>query len=194
MPRAAVSTPRQHRRYARFAVSILLWLGFAAWLVYLFESQREYELNHFKRLETFPGIPIYHPGEVVAYNSSRKLLWIGWSAPETGFRWSATRDKTGFLFRTAATDNWRCASTLKIHVLATNRTQHVTLRIEDETIASTSIAQNGALVFDIPAGTIRPNAPVSVQLDLPDAGPPDGGPDHRVLGIAIGDIVIDNSC
>ncbi|MGA2600209.1 MAG: hypothetical protein ABSH09_24850 [Bryobacteraceae bacterium] len=182
-----------HRSYAVLGLALVVWIGLAAWLVYLFESQRDYELNYFARLDKLHLLPVYHPGDVVLYSDSRKLLWIGWAGPEAGYRWSADKAQTGFLFRTNGTDNWNCPCKLKFDVRYTFGKQHVTLRIRGKTITTAVIGNEGTLAFEIPPGIIQPNATVSVQLLLPDAAPPGVNGDNRVLGIAITDLEIDSS-
>ena len=193
MPVDSMQPVRQSHTYTVLAVAATFWLALAAWLFYLYRSERDYEQNYFSRLEKRNLIPVYHPGDVIPYNDSRKLLWVGWSGPETGFRWSGEKEQIGFLFRTNATDNWKCPCKLKFDVRYTRGTQHVTLRIDGKTIASEAITNTGTLAFDIPPGRIPPNSIVSVQLLLPDAGPPGVNADNRVLGIAITDFVIDSS-
>ncbi len=175
------------------ALAAVFWLGLATWLFYMYRSQRDYEQNYFARLEKLNLIPMYHPGDVISYNDSRKLLWVGWSGPEVGYRWSGDKEQIGFLFRTNAADNWKCPCKLKFDVRYTLGTQHVTLRIDGKTIGSAAITNAGTLEFEIPPGRIPLNSTVSVQLLLPDAGPPGVNGDNRVLGIAITDLEIDSS-
>jgi hypothetical protein len=179
----------ERRPYAIAAVSVLAWIGFAAWLIYLLHSQREYESHASARLNAISGIPVYHPGEVIRYDDDIHLLWTGWSAPERGFRWTG-KNEADLYFRTVARDDWRCPCALKFHVLYTRGTQHVTVKVLDKTIGSAVISNRGLLAMSIPPGIMPPDAAVRIELILPGAGPPGVNGDNRILGIAVSDFAI----
>ncbi len=171
--------------------AIAIWTAFLVWTGYLLRSGAAYRRTYFQRIRTLTTSPMYHPGDVVNYADYNKMLFVGWSGAEPGFRWSEGH-QSGFVFRLEGWPPNHAASqdaTLRLRTACALGPQPIAILVNDRSLANLTI-KNGERQYNIriPQGLMH-NGANSLEFTIPGAHPP-GIADKRVLGICLKDLTI----
>lgn len=166
----------------------ILWTLLAAWLLFLWNYQREYrKLTVFGHLRASAHAPNYDPPAKVDFRDEKHVTWIRWSAPEQDSRWSAGKD-VGMLFRLSASAAGS-AHALEFTTMRTLGSNPVTVLVDDRPIAHTILNGPGRFRFEIPPGTLSAGVN-DIEFQLPQAHRPESN-DGRVLGVALADFELE---
>jgi hypothetical protein len=167
------------------AAALLLWVCLAAWLFWLYQSERVYAQGYLDYVAAHASVPVYHPGDVVSWKDERKVLFAGWYGPEASIRWSSGQT-AGLLFRLPSDYQQDQAYKVILHVAAiVTSTQRLTLMLNHDTLGSTTLHGASTLSWTVP-GRILKAGINTVELQLPDAAQP-SLMDARLLAVALRD-------
>jgi hypothetical protein len=170
------------KRTGMVLLALFLWIPFLCWIGYLLRFQSRYAHDYLSRMERLAVLPVYVPGDVVSYTGQGKVMFVGWSQPEAGFRWSDGRS-SAFLLRLPV-EAGRGQYRLRLTLAATAGLQRVRVLVNHRVVETVSHSGPGILEVAVPAGRFKPGAVNSIELDLPDAFRPTNG-DSRYLALQL---------
>lgn len=162
---------------------VIVWAIFLIWMAWMYHSQKVYARDFAKIIAKGGSVPVYTPGDVVTFKDNRKIVFVGWSQPESKFRWTSNK-KSSLIFRLAPGWNRVPAYRLKVHFQSSIGLQHVTVLLNHQTVSTLKVQGPGTLDAQVPAAWLADSD--DIDFLLPDARAP-GIADPRVLSVAFVD-------
>lgn len=178
---------QKSRTYTPLVVAVALWALLSWWLLFLFQFELDYQRTFFARLRTYVRAPVYSPPTAVDYRDNKSVVWIGWSEPDQGFRWSISR-RAGILFRLSR-EKAPLVSGFRFRTVCSISAIPVTIKINDQAIGDVLVNGADLYTLSVQPEILKPGVN-SVEFVMPKARQPGNG-DLRLLAIGLAEFALE---